>query len=210
MDKRIFIAAGLLSAAAGSLALGLRPAMGQATRRTLAAQIKGKDEIFTIAPALKGGSLIYQKTVLVPGHDNVLLFEVSGQGDSHHGVALQLQCLIDGKPCTPDFGGPAAAAPPGWITPHKLFNIDADYILPDGVTLTNVGDGGGGTGDEHDNTVQHEWCIPVSTAKLHTVPLLRGNSCGEPLTPKCADGNGTVFMENVNFIIDSTFLPRGG
>jgi len=179
------------------------------TRFSFDAEFRGSaegGETSTTVPALSGGTPIFSKTVFVPYPLNTLFFTVSAQADSHSGVALHLECLIDGAPCTPDFGGPAADAPPGWITPHKIFNYDVDYILPDGITIATAGDGGGGTGDEHDNTVEHSWCIPVKPG-IHTVSLNMGNSCGESLTPTCAAGiDVTVFMENENYNIDGTFL----
>jgi hypothetical protein len=211
MKKRVTVSASALLTAVGLLIFFVVREAPAGTRFTFDAEFRGSaegGETSTTLSALTGGSNIYNKTVFVPSPVNTLLFTISTQADSHQGVALQLLCLIDGKACAPDFGGVSADAPPGWITPHKIFNYDVDYLMPDGITLNTFGDGGGGTGDEHDNSVEHTWCIPVRPG-VHTVSLNMGNSCGEPLTPTCAPGAGTVFMENINFNIDGAYLTAG-
>jgi hypothetical protein len=212
MRKHLTITLSALIAALSLLVFFVVKEAPAGTRFSFDAEFRGSaegGETSTTATALSGGVPIFSKTVFVPNRVNTLFFTISTQADNHNGVALQLECLIDGNPCTPDFGGPAADAPPGWITPHKLFDYDVDYILPDGVTLATAGDGGGGAGDSHDNSLEHTWCIPV-TPGLHTVSLNMGNSCGEALTPVCDPSvDTTVFIENENYIIDGSFLTAG-
>jgi hypothetical protein len=158
-------------------------------------------EISTTTPALSGGTQIFSKTVFVPFGFSTGYLTISTQGDSHGGVALQLECLVDGSACSPDFGGPAADAPAGWITPSKHFNYTSTYTLPDG-TVTSGGDGGGGNGDMHDNSINHTWCVNLKPG-VHTFSINLGNSCGGSLTPSCT-GASTVFLENVHFYIDAS------
>ena len=196
------------------IALGLmvlwmpKPASAQALIR-LDSEFHGEaegGEMPTYIPALAGGTQIFSKTLLVPSGYSTAYVTISGQGDDHYGVALQLECLVDQYVCSPDFGGASADAPAGWITPLKHFNYDADYFLPDGSEISG-GDGGGGNGDLHDNSVNHTWCFNVRPG-VHTFSIKLGNSCGESLTPACSQPS-YVFMENIHFYIDASASTTG-
>ena len=191
------------------IALGLivlwmpKPASAQALIR-LDSEFHGATEggeVFTFRSALAGGTQIWSKTVLVPSGFSTAYVTISTQGDDHEGVALQLECLVDNYLCSPDFGGPSADAPQGWITLLKHFNYESDYLLPDG-SFFSGGDGGGGNGDMHDNSINHTWCVNVRPG-VHTFSIKMGNSCGESSTPDCSKDSG-VSMENINFYIDAS------
>jgi len=137
-----------------------------------------------------GGKIVYTKTLFIP-HKNVYV-TFSGTGDTHAGpgglgAALLMTCLIDGAPCQPG-SGLATAGPPGWITLQKM---------PQPVAITNCSDGGGGSGDCHDNNLYATWCFGVDPG-AHTIDLKLASSNG-----------GVVFYERGHVYIDAASGPPG-
>jgi hypothetical protein len=109
--------------------------------------------------------VVYDKTVAIPRGDNVLYLTFSAQGDTHNGSALLMQGLVNGNACQPLLGqtGGGGGGPhifPRWYTLSHL---------PKSTTGLNCNDGGGGTGDCHDNTIAFSCCSTVST----TAPTAR-------------------------------------
>lgn len=102
-------------------------------------------------PPGTGGLTIYDKDFLARATDNTIYVTFSGTGDTHFGARLQLAALLDGVACAPG-GNPVGAAPPGWVTLSR----HADH--PE---LAFGGDGSGGSGDLHDNSIHYTWCCPV-------------------------------------------------
>lgn len=199
------------------IALGLivlwmpKPASAQALIR-LDSEFHGSKEggsVYTYVPALAGGTQIWSKTLVVPSGYNTAYVTISTEGEDFFGVALQLECLVDNYVCSPDFSGGEFDAPAGWITPLKHFFYDTEYFLPDG-TPAYAGDLLGGTGDMHDNSINHTWCFNVKPG-THTFSIKMGNSCGQYLTPYCGDEDATpyVVMENINFYIDASASSTG-
>lgn len=149
------------------------------------------------APNGGGGEVIYDKDVTVPGDVNVMYVTVSAVGDTHFGARLQLACLIDDVPCNPG-ANPIGGAMSGWVTVqrHKDYNLN---YAPGGEPF--VGDGGGGAGDLHDNTVYYTWCAPLEGQGAGTrnvkVKFASGAVPGEP-----ASEGAEVFLEGVHFFVD--------
>lgn len=115
-------------------------------------------ESFTDAPVfapdgtLVDGQTVFLKPVFVPPGMNTLYVTISTTGDTHNGAALWLSCRVDGVPCNPGFGG-AGGTPAGWINVQKHKNYP----------LGLIGDGGGGAGDQHDNSIYYQWCVKRQT-----------------------------------------------
>ncbi len=161
-------------------------------------------ELATLEPPLpsgNGGLVIYKKSEFVPaGQVNTMFITVSGTGDTHNGARLQLAAKIDGKACS-DGGNPVGSAPPGWTTVSRHKNYNAgDFVL--GVTPFG-GDGGGGAGDLHDNSIHYEWCCPVDfTADgTHTFEV-RMASVPDFAEPTLTGIPPVVFMEGTFFYVD--------
>ncbi len=154
-------------------------------------------EIFTNRPPAAnglGGMVIYNKNFFVADDINTLYVTISATGDTHGGARLQLACLVDGRPCNP---GPSVVggAPPGWFTAKRFDNYNDNYL---GAGF--AGDGGGGAGDVHDNSIHKTWCAPFETkAGTHNVQIRMASA------PAPGDPGSTgqlVFMEAVDFTID--------
>ena len=98
-----------------------------------------------------GGLTVYTKSVSTGIGESELYVTVSAAGDTHGGAGLLISCLVDGTACNAgDSGG--SATPAGWIRIQKM---------PKPTTSTNCNDGGGGTGDCHDNPVNYTWCMAL-------------------------------------------------
>ena len=138
-------------------------------------------------PAGTGGKVVYSKSVFVP-HDGTLFVTFAGAGDTHAGgvpvagAALLMTCLVDGAVCQSG-SGLGTAGPSGWVTLQKM---------PQPTAVTNCGDGGGGSGDCHDNNINYSWCSPIDKGP-HTVALKLASSNG-----------GIVFYERAHIYIDNT------
>lgn len=153
-----------------------------------------------------GGHLVYTHPVFVPlGGTPVLYIEFEGQADQHGGEAEWLSCLIDGLPCNAGTGG-AGGAPSGWVNVghHFEYNVDTaaeaiTYCNGTACGLTG-GDGFGGQGDQHDNTLFAHWCKKVSPGS-HTVKIsLAGSATSSPNPVGTAN---VVFFEAAHVFIDA-------
>ena len=139
-----------------------------------------RGSITTAAADGTGGTLIYSKTLFVPRRTVFVTFHATA--DVHGGAALLMACLIDGVPCRPEPAEPGYA-PSGWVTLQKI---------PAATTSTNCNDGGGGTGDCHDNNITYSWCTNVRPG-VHTIDLkLASSLSGVP-----------VFTERAHIYIDN-------
>lgn len=162
----------------------------------------GVDEILTTAPPAAngaGGTVVYSKTLFVPGHTLFVTF--SGTGDVHTvtpgtGVnsvsSLLMTCTVNGVLCQSG-GGLATAGPSGWITLLKL----PPPASPAGCN-GGAGDGGGGPADCHDNNIHYTWCTTI-TPGPQTVQLKLASSPG--------GDNNFAFYERAHIYIDAT--PNG-
>ena len=162
----------------------------------------GADEISTTAaPGAggTGGTVVYSKTLFVPGHTLFVTF--SGTGDVHTttpgtGVSsvssLLMTCTVNGVLCQSGTGL-ATAGPSGWITLLKL----PPPAAPAGCN-GGTGDGAGGPADCHDNNIHYTWCTPI-TPGVQSVQLKLASSPG-------GDGN-FAFYERAHIYIDAT--PNG-
>ena len=180
MKRRTTILAALLSVALAATATG------SATLFRIAADQQKTGERATTAYFGSGGSLVYSKNFYNPGQRTYVTF--SGQGDTHEGAALMIQCLFDGLPCEAGFGAdPDFGA--GWSTLNK----EPGGTLFDGLPGNNCEDGGGGFADCHDNTVAKVWCIH-NEAGAHTVKLNLGTDTA----------GAAVWYEKATILIDGS------
>lgn len=129
--------------------------------------LSGFDEISTDYPPFAGGgggTPVYKKTLSIPY--DVVFITFSAQGDAHFGSALDMSANVtdeDGHKqlCQPPAGAghQAGDTVAGWYTLLKM---------PAPTTSTNCGpgtpggDGGGGTGDCHDNTIYFSCCAQIT------------------------------------------------
>jgi hypothetical protein len=146
------------------------------------------------------GALVYTNTVLTDDTVNTLYVTITAVGDDHFGAAEWLSCRIDGAPCNPGQGG-ADFAPPGWLSVVKYFNYDTTYTTPDGTSGNTAGDGGGGTGDQHDNNFTYTWCTPILPG-THTVDIRQATS-------DASNVNNIVYFEAAHVFIDASSTPKG-
>jgi hypothetical protein len=144
------------------------------------------------APGAQGGLVIYNKNFFVADDINTLYVTISATGDTHEGARLQLACLVDGRPCNPG-PNPVGGAPNGWFTANRHVNYNNYFVG------NYVGDGGGGAGDAHDNTIHKTWCTPFETkAGTHNVQVRMASAP----SPDPGSQGALVFMEAVDFTID--------
>jgi len=98
---------------------------------------------------------------------------------------------VDGRPCNPG-DNPVGGAPSGWFTALRFI----DY---NNYGVTYEGDGLGGAGDAHDNTIKKTWCTPFEVkAGSHNVQIRMASN----RSPDPASEGAPVFMEAVDFTID--------
>jgi hypothetical protein len=206
-DARIVTSTLLLAAAVLFVATSLRAA----PLDRLSADFQNQGEHATSAAPAAGGAggvVVYSKTVEVPEGEEVIYITFSGQADVHTGSALLMNASV-GAPGRPkrlcevligNFG--AAAAPDGWFTLLKL---------PRATTGNNCDDGGGGTGDCHDNTIYFSCCARIDNKKKdrhdkdEEIPIeveiklanFPGNNPGD-------NPAGTAFYENATIYIDAS------
>jgi hypothetical protein len=141
------------------------------------------NQCFTAAGVLVACLPIYTTTVFAPA-TGVLYVTISATGDGHGGAGSRFSCVINGGYCSPPGLPPADGSPNGWVTLLKLSNAPG---------ATNCNQGGGGTGDCHDNNITYTWCKRVN-AGTHTVRLNMASS----LPPNF------VFVEKAFFYVDFT------
>jgi hypothetical protein len=154
--------------------------------RRKAADFRNFDGTETSTTSAPPGIPIWSKTIPIKPGEKVLYVTLSTTADTHFGAANWFSCNVDGDFCNGGAGG-AAGAPAGWIALNKM---------PAPTTSTNCNDGGGGTGDCHDNRVYYSWCKviepPPNGPTTRTVNLRMASS----------DGTSVVFMEAAHFFID--------
>ena len=141
--------------------------------------------------ATPGGISCYGTTQFVPGSANVLRVTMSSAGDTHDGARVRVGCLI--RPASTGvwsfcnaFG--TGAAPGSYITKNKL---------PQPLANTNCNDGGGGSADCHDNSIEQTWCIPIDAPDTFDIDVRIGP--GAETAPF-----GIAFIEASTFFVDST------
>jgi hypothetical protein len=178
--------------------------------RRLAAEFRAFDatEIVTTAPPAPGGlggTVIYTKSVFVPFDSNVAYVTISTTADTHFGAGEAFSCLVDGVACNPGTGG-ADGAPSGWLVLRKAFAFD-DLTCNGGHGCGGVppGDGNGGNGDAHDNSVYYTWCVNVKPASAHTFQVSQASFN----FPTEFTSGGQVFIEGAHFFIDADSQPNG-
>ncbi len=155
-------------------------ARAQSPLRRFSAEFLNFDGSESATNSAVPGIPVYDKTLVTPADVNTLYITISTTGDVHHGNAAWFNCNVDGVNCNSGFGG-AAGAPAGWIALKKHFNYDS--VTYNGGLST--GDGSGGTGDMHDNSIYYTWCTPISSG-THTVEIRLASS----LTGGGADPGG--------------------
>lgn len=144
---------------------------------------------------------------------NVIYVTISATGDTHSGARSQFTALLNDSACNPG-PNPVGGALPGWVTLQRHKNYNLNYVI----TALFAGDGGGGAGDLHDNSITYTWCCrkaPSEGLQNVKVKMASGNVDG------AADPR--VFVEGVHFYIDgsqvrgadacvadTTPLPEGG
>lgn len=129
-----------------------------------------------------GGTVIYSKSLPIPSSERTLFVTLSTTGDTHGGAASWFSALLNGTACNPGAEG-AGFAPRGWIPLQKN---------PDGGP---GGDGGGGPGDLHDNSIYYTWCC---------VRGLRPGETNRVEIKMASSIPGTfVFIERSHFYIDT-------
>ncbi len=227
MKRRLALIAAITVSAVLSLGIRVPRCAAQATLLEFSDESLGfANEISTNVSVLPnfpaplvnplGGTQIYSKTFFKTVGVQSIKIDWNCTGDDHGGVSEGLRAQLDGVDCNPP-GTVDSALPNGWTAVLKHFNYETSYLLPDEVTSipgtssTIGGDGGGGTGDMHDNVCTYSWCCPVThTAGSHTATVRMGNSCGTAFTPTC-DGSidTTVFEEHVHVQIDGSNLVCG-
>ena len=153
-----------------------------------------------------GGRLVYSHSVFVPllSGSPVLYVSFAAQADQHGGSAEFISCNIDGTVlCNAGTGG-AGGAPTGWVNVGHHFQYQGvsycSGLNSNSCGLTS-GDGGGGTGDQHDNTLYAHWCVHVSPG-THTVNLRLANAATGSVNP--AGVANVVFFEAAHIFIDAS------
>lgn len=153
-----------------------------------------------------GGRLVYSHAVFVPllSGSPVLYVDFAAQADQHGGSAEFVSCNIDGTLlCNAGTGG-AGGAPTGWVNVGHHFDYEhVTYCsgLNGNACGLTTGDGGGGSGDQHDNTLYSHWCVHVPPG-THTVNIRLANAATAPSNP---DGIANiVYFEAAHIFIDAS------
>jgi len=169
--------------------------------------VGGTGEIFTnLAPP---GKLVYSRTLSIPF--GLVYITFSAQGDVHNGSALLMKASVTDASgtettCEPLAGqsGPGGDGGPTFPHWYTLLNVPAP------TTSTNCNNGGGGTGDCHDNTIMFSCCARITPdtegddtvpATAHTVKIRLADLPG-------GDGNN-AFYERSTIYVDGSPNPRG-
>ncbi len=162
---------------------------------------------FTDTPAADG-VVIFDRSIYVPRDINVLFITISATADTHHGARLLVSCLVDDVACNP--GKLSNGAPAGWVPVQRHKNYNLNYATSG--TAFN-GDGQGGAGDLHDNSIYATWCKEIPKKPKHHDD--DDDDDGAPHNIKIkfgarevehTDPPPPVFMEAVNFIVDGARL----
>jgi len=129
-----------------------------------------------------GGTPVYTRTFTLPSNQKTIFVTLSTTGDTHGGAASWFSASVNGVVCNRGNDG-AGFAPGGWIPLQKHRDSSPG------------GDGGGGIGDLHDNSIYYTWCCieGVKVGGDNTVEIKMATSiAGQP-----------VFIERSHFYIDS-------
>jgi hypothetical protein len=161
----------------------------------------GTESFTNIAPSGfppgSGGAVIYSRSVLVPPGAHTLYLTISATGDSHGGAKAQYSALTNGVACRTNPNG-VDGAPSGWITLTHLPSPSSN------AAYNPCNEGGGGTGDCHDNTVMYTWCCTITPQLLPTVKTATFKlASGKPF-PGSTAAPSLVFLEKAHFYVDST------
>lgn len=150
--------------------------------------------VHTAAPNGGGGDLIYSKTLTLPTSAQTVFVTISTTGDTHDGDAAWFTASVNQVVCNPGDSG-AGFAPTGWIPLQKHFSFEKVTYRSNGAGGLAGGDGGGGTGDMHDNGIYYTWCCirGVKPGGTNTVQIKLATS----------KANEPVFIERSHFYIDS-------
>lgn len=139
---------------------------------------------FTTAGGGPDGDQIYLQSFNLPPGDHTVFITISTQGDTHGGAALWMSARVNGTLCRKqEVLGDASNAPSGWVALQKHFN------------LSPGGDGGGGSGDMHDNSIYYTWCCQDA--------LKPGGVNQAEIRMATSIPNEPVFIERSHFFIDS-------
>lgn len=172
------------------------PADAQVLRRHVAEYRFGAEQATTVtADAFNDGAPIYQKNVLLPPDTGTVFITLSTTGDSHEGASHWFSARLNGIFCNPGDDG-AGFAPPGWIPLQKHFDYDPPVTYTTGgMSGLTGGDGGGGTGDMHDNGIYYTWCCidSVMPGAINRVEIKMATS----------NPGDFVFVERSHYYVDS-------
>jgi hypothetical protein len=163
------------------------------------------------ATAPWGGKLVYSHAVTLPGTGPLTVYvSLAAQSDTHGGAAGYLHCDIDGTiPCNNGTGG-AGGAPNTWVNAIHHFDyqdsgLEQTYCsdvqtFASGCGLSG-GDGGGGSGDEHDNALYAHWCVANISHGPHTVNIRWATG------PAVSGTFGVAYFEAAHIFIESNNPP---
>jgi hypothetical protein len=121
----------------------------------------------------------YDNIVSAPGNIDVVLVTLSATGDTHGNNKAQFQCVVDGVPCKTGNIGSNSATGAGWVVLER------------------------NEADEHDNTVNYTWCVPIERTEKgkHKVVLNMENLCNSTTSD--------VFIEQANVFVEGAHFGRG-
>jgi hypothetical protein len=120
---------------------------------------------------------------------------MSTTGDTHGGAAGCFTAKVDGAFFNPGGQGAAKCAgngtvnKPGWVALIKE---------PAGGASANCNNGGGGSGDCHDNSITYQWCTPIKHGP-HDVEVRMATS----------HAGNTAFIEQAFFYVDASRIQKG-
>jgi len=148
-------------------------------------------------PPGSGGDVIYDKTMFIDASHNTAYVTISATGDTHTGSRMMFTALIDDVACNP-CPNPVGGSPNGWLTLQR----HADYNVY-GLSPGYVGDGGGGAGDVHDNSVYYTWCCKLPPPPDDTTGRLINAKVKMASGPSPETGlSDIVFIEGIHFYVD--------
>lgn len=129
-----------------------------------------------------GGSPIFTEVFNLPSDQHTVFVTLSTTGDTHGGAASWFTASVNGVVCNKGNEG-AGFAPTGWIPLQKHRDSQPG------------GDGGGGIGDLHDNSIYYTWCCieGIKPGGANTVQIRMASSLS----------NQPVFIERSHFYVDS-------
>ena len=148
-------------------------------------------------PPGSGGLTIYEKTMFIDASHNTAYVTISATGDTHRGSRSEFTAAINGVVCNPG-GNPVGGSPPGWVTLQR----HADYNVY-GLAPGYGGEGGGGAGDVHDNSIYYTWCCKLPRPPADATGRLITATVGMASGPSPETGlSEIVFIEGVHFYVD--------